>query len=146
MALISIRESHNVGAQEAQRRLDEYVNELTSGTFPGVTIDDVQKQWDGSRLETSFRAKKGFFSKRVTGSMQVEESSVNLEVEVPDLVFSFVPRQEVEGAVRQKLRENFPSHPWTSPLPESGEDGGNVPGGRTRYRLTACSANFAPRS
>ena len=104
MALITIQQSHGLGGQEAQRRLDEYVDELTRGAFPGVTIDDVQKQWQGSRLETSFRAKKGFFSKRVTGSMQVEEASVTLEVEVPDLVFSFVPRTEVEGVVREKLR------------------------------------------
>jgi hypothetical protein len=104
MALISIQESHGLGAPEAQRRLDEYVDELTRGAFPGVTIDDVQKRWDGPRLETSFQAKKGFFSKRVTGSMQVEASSVTLEVEVPDLVFSLVPRQEVESVIRQKLR------------------------------------------
>jgi hypothetical protein len=104
MALISIEESHGLGVQEAQRRLDEYVNELAQGAFPGVTIDDVQKRWDGPRLETSFRAKKGFFSKRVNGSMQVAASSVTLEVEVPDLVFSLVPRKEVESVIRQKLR------------------------------------------
>ncbi|MEX2301802.1 MAG: polyhydroxyalkanoic acid system family protein [Bryobacterales bacterium] len=104
MAIISIEESHSLGTQEAQRRLDEYVNELTQGAFPGVTIDDVQKQWDGPRLETSFRAKKGFFSKRVNGSMQIAASSVTLEVEVPDLVFSLVPRKEVESVIRQKLR------------------------------------------
>ena len=104
MALISIEESHSLGAQEAQRRLDEYVDELAQGAFPGVTIDDVQKRWDGPRLETSFRAKKGFFSKRVHGSMQVAASSVTLEVEVPDLVFSLAPRKEVEGVIRQKLR------------------------------------------
>jgi hypothetical protein len=104
MALISIQEPHSLGADEAKRRLDEYVNELAKGSFPGVTIDDVQKRWDGSRLETSFRAKKSFFTKRVKGSMQVEESSVTLEVEVPDLVFSLVPQQEVESAVRKNLR------------------------------------------
>jgi hypothetical protein len=104
MALITIQEPHSLGSQEAKRRLDEYVNELSHGAFPGVTIDDVQTRWEGSRLEASFRAKKSFFSKRIAGSMQVEESSVTLEVEVPDLVFSLVPQQEVEGAVREKLR------------------------------------------
>ncbi len=107
MALIRIKEPHSLGAQDAQRRLDDYIGELTRGTFPGVAIDDVQKRWDGSRLEMSFRAKKGFFSKRVSGSMLAEASSVTVEVEVPDLVFSFVPREKVEGVVRQKLRERL---------------------------------------
>lgn len=107
MARIRLQEPHGLGAQEARQRLNEYVGELTRGTFPGVTIDDVQKHWEGPRLETSFRAKKGFFSKRVSGSMLVEASSVTVEVEVPDLVFSFVPREQVESVVRQKLREKL---------------------------------------
>jgi len=107
MARLIVHESHNLGAAEARRRIAAYAGELADNTFPGVSIEDLEQNWDGSTLQTSFKARKGFFSKRITGSMQVEEASVTLEVEVPDLVFSFVPRPRVESVVREKLREKL---------------------------------------
>ena len=107
MARISVRESHGRGAVEARRRIDAYTGEVANSTFPGVRIEDLERNWNGSTLETSFKASKGFFSKRITGSMQVEEASVTLEVEVPDLVFALVPRPQVESLVREKLREKL---------------------------------------
>lgn len=107
MARISVRESHNLGAAEARRRIDEYASELADSTFPGVSIEDVEKNWDGSTLEISFKASKGFFSKRITGSMLVEETAVTLEVDVPDLVFALVPQPQVESLVGEKLREKL---------------------------------------
>lgn len=107
MARISIEESHSLGSAEAQRRIEAYVDELAHGAFPGVTIENVQNRWEGSRLETSFKARKGFFSKQVSGAMDVGDAAVRLEVDVPDLVFSFVPREQVESVVREKLREKL---------------------------------------
>jgi hypothetical protein len=107
MARISVRESHNLGAAEARRRIDDYAGELAGNTFPGVSITDLHADWKGSTLETSFKASKGFFSKTITGSMQVEEAAVTLEVEVPDLVFAFVPRPRIESVMREKLRERL---------------------------------------
>jgi hypothetical protein len=107
MARISVRESHNLGAAEARRRIDAYAGELANSSFPGVSIEDLEKNWEGSTLETSFKARKGFFSKRITGSMQVEDAAVTLEVEVPDLLFTFVARPEVENIVREKLRQKL---------------------------------------
>ena len=107
MAQININESHKLGAAEARRRVDAYADELADSTFPGIRIEDVQKSWDGESLQTSFKASKGFFSKQITGSMQVEETSVTLEVEVPDLVFALMPRPEVESRIREKLREKL---------------------------------------
>lgn len=107
MAVIKISEPHTLGAAEARRRVDAYADELAGGTFPDVRIENIQKSWDGSTLHTSFKASKGFFSKQVTGSLQVEEAAVTLEVEVPDLVFALVPRPRVESLVREKLRERL---------------------------------------
>jgi hypothetical protein len=107
MARIIVRESHSLGAAEARRRIDVYAGELANSTFPGVSIEDLRKSWEGSTLQTSFKARKGFFSKQINGSMQVEADSVTLEVDVPDLVFSFVPRPQVESVVREKLREQL---------------------------------------
>jgi hypothetical protein len=107
MARISVSESHNLGATEARRRIHDYAGELAGNTFPGVSITDLRVEWKGSTLETSFKASKGFFSKTITGSMQVEEAAVTLEVEVPDLVFAFVPRPRIESVMRDKLRERL---------------------------------------
>lgn len=107
MARITVRESHNLGSAEARNRIDAYAGQLANSTFPGVSIEDLEKRWDGSTLATSFKARKGFLSKRITGSMQVEEASVTLEVEVPELLFTFVPRPQVESLVREKLREKL---------------------------------------
>ena len=107
MARVTIAEPHLLWAAEARRRMDQYFGELAGSSFPGLTIDDVHKAWNGSRLEASFKAKKGFLSKRIEGAVQVEESSVTLDVEVPDLLFSFVSRQEVEGVIRQRLKQKL---------------------------------------
>lgn len=107
MARISVRESHKLGEAEARRRIDDYAGQLANSTFPGVSVTDLQSQWKGSTLETSFKASKGFFSKTITGSMQVADDAVTLEVEVPDLVFAFVPRPQIESVVREKLREKL---------------------------------------
>jgi hypothetical protein len=104
MARIQVRELHSLGAAEARRRIDAYADELANSTFPGVSIEDLDKNWQGSTLETSFKARKGFLSKRITGSMQVDDAAVTLEVDVPDLLFTFVPRPQVEKIVREKLR------------------------------------------
>lgn len=107
MGRIIISESHSLGAAEARRRVDAYADELAGGTFPGVRIEDVQKDWDGSTLRTSFQASKGFFSQRIAGSLRVEEAVIDLDVEVPDLVLAFVSRPQVESLIRSKLREKL---------------------------------------
>jgi Putative polyhydroxyalkanoic acid system protein (PHA_gran_rgn) len=107
MAQITVREPHTLGTDEARRRIDASAQQLAGGTFPGVEIKDLETRWNGSTLETSFQARKGFFSKRISGSMQVENDAVTLQIEVPDLVFSFVPRPQVEGFLREKLREKL---------------------------------------
>ncbi len=107
MAQITVTEPHKLGADEARRRIDAYAQQLAGGAVPGVEIKNLETHWNGSTLETSFEARKGFFSQQISGGIQVEDKAVTLRIEVPDLIFSFVPRPQVESFLSEKLREKL---------------------------------------
>lgn len=99
-----VERTHNLGQAEARRRLDSFVDGLLARPLPsGVTIQEPNRSWSGNTLNFSFRAKKGWIGTTLAGTVLVGENSVVLESELPGLVTTFVPEEDIRAAINRQF-------------------------------------------
>jgi len=96
MPVIKISVPHDLGADEAKHRIVNLVSEA-KGNF-GKSVSDVKESWIDNRGEFSFRA-MGF---SVSGNLQVEPKSVDLEITLPFAALPFKSR--IEGELSSKAK------------------------------------------
>lgn len=77
---VSITIPHEVGAQEARRRIDEGVERLVAQAGGGMA--KIQKTWDGDRLDFIAEA----IGQRITGRLDVGEKEVKMEIDLPNIL------------------------------------------------------------
>ncbi len=99
MPTIKISVPHQLGAEEAKRRITQLITE-TKAQF-GQHVSDVQESWNGNQGNFGFKA-RGF---NVSGNLQVEPTLANMEIHLPFAALPFKSRieQEISTRARQLL-------------------------------------------
>ena len=87
---------HRLGAEEAKQRIARLITE-TRGKFGG-TVSDVEESWTENRGTIRFKA-MGF---SVSGSLDVQPSLVNVEINLPFAALPFKSRIESELSGKAK--------------------------------------------
>jgi putative polyhydroxyalkanoate system protein len=91
MATVDIRRSHSLSKDEAKKRAEDLARELE-------TKLGLQWRWEGDHIR--FEAPSGA-AKGTTGSVEVTDSIVRVQVDLPFLLR--VLRGKVESKVNEKL-------------------------------------------
>jgi Putative polyhydroxyalkanoic acid system protein (PHA_gran_rgn) len=95
---------HELGAEEAIRRLTTYFEELKGRQWPGgVEVAEARTSWNGSRAEFSFYAGKGGFGIDIIGNVEVKENLVALRSELPVLARMFLGEDRIRSTVTREL-------------------------------------------
>src|SRR5665213_1920811 len=90
MPKIQLSVAHNLGQEEAQRRAVKLISE-TREQFGGK-VTDLDESWNGNIETFSFRA-LGF---AVSGKMEVQPASLEIEINLPMAAMLFKSRVENE--------------------------------------------------
>jgi putative polyhydroxyalkanoate system protein len=91
MATVDIRRSHSLSKDEAKKRAEDLAKELE-------TKLGLQWRWEGDHIR--FEAPSGA-AKGTTGSVEVTDSTVRVQVDLPFLLR--VLKGKVESKVNEKL-------------------------------------------
>jgi hypothetical protein len=87
-----VEQRHNLGREEAVRRINAGVEELLGQDLPaGVVVTGVSRTWSEDTMRFSFTAKKGFFGVPISGAVQVTEDLAALDAELPGLLTAWCP-------------------------------------------------------
>ena len=90
-----IERKHNVGKEEAIQKIDTFLNDLMDARFQGdVAIKEASKSWSNNAMHFSFKAKKGFVGATISGVIRVNQDSVVMDSDLPELVTAFVFRRQ----------------------------------------------------
>jgi len=105
-----IERRHNVGKEEAIRKIDTFLDDLMRRQFPGgVAIKEASRSWSDDALRFSFKAKKGFFGTTISGVIRVNDDSVVMDSDVPGLVTAFVSEDQIRNVINEQLDGLFSS-------------------------------------
>jgi hypothetical protein len=103
--MMRVTVSHDKGRQEAMRIVDKSIDDVLKSAVGGpVKIDQAKRQWNGSTMDFSFRAKMGFLGSHIHGKVFVEEKQLTIEVELPGMLGKFISEDKVRAAVESKAR------------------------------------------
>lgn len=95
---------HSLGKEEAIRRIDKAVDELSTQALPaGVKVKDFAKAWTDNVLKISFWAGKGFLGANIAMTLTVNDSSVAIDIELPAMLKAFVAEGQIEEGIRGKI-------------------------------------------
>jgi hypothetical protein len=71
----------------------------------GVSIGDISREWRGDLMDFSFRVSKGFFGADIKGQIQVSDTKVALEINVPPIFKSFIDEEKIQSVIQAKMAE-----------------------------------------
>lgn len=94
---LSVDLPHNLGAEEAKRRMQGGIGRLKDHV-PGGSAQ-VESRWEGDRMYLEVRA----MGQEVTGHIDVEQRKVRLELMVPPVLALFAGK--IEGLIRARGAE-----------------------------------------
>jgi len=105
-----IERRHNVGKEEAIRKIDTFLDDLMRRQFPGgVAIKEASRSWSDNAMRFSFKAKKGLFGTTISGVIRVNDDSVVMDSDVPGLVTAFVSEDQIRNVINEQLDGLFSS-------------------------------------
>lgn len=96
MPTIKLSVPHQLGVEEAKRRISHLVSDAKSQF--GSNVTDVREEWTQNTNEFSFRA-MGF---SVSGNLEVNEKTVDGEILLPFAALPFKGRIEEELSTRAR--------------------------------------------
>jgi len=69
----------------------------------GLSIEAPCKTWSDNVMKFSFKAKKGWLSTTIAGSLRVTDQAVVLESDLPGLVKAFVSEDHISALINQQF-------------------------------------------
>ncbi len=99
-----VEQTHELGAEEAIRRLDDFIDRMMGRQPPGgVVVKSPWKAWNGNQMDFSFDVRRGVFGTTISGTMMVTDDMVIVESQLPAVVRTFVGEETVAGTIRSEL-------------------------------------------
>ena len=103
-----IERNHHTSQSDAIDKLDDFLDKLTQSEFPsGMKIENPRKNWNGSQMDFSFRAKKSIFSQTLSGTIIVTGKKVILDCNIPDIVTTFVSEEKIREVINNQIDQIF---------------------------------------
>jgi hypothetical protein len=103
---MTVEKKNSYGKEEAKKKIENLISKFKNESFPGgVTVSEVEQEWNGDQLNFSFKAKKGFLGTTVKGKVGVTEEKIVLDTEIPGLVKNFVNEDQIKSVIQQKMDE-----------------------------------------
>ena len=97
---LDISVPHNLGRQEARRRVGESVDKVHA-RYAG-TVGNIEQSWTGDRLDFAVTA----LGQRITGWLEVQDQAVQIRVLLPWLLARIAEklRPQIEDETRRVLK------------------------------------------
>ena len=95
---------HQLGREEAIRRIDGGIDNLRNLPIPGgVKMEDLSKTWSGNVLNLSCRIKKFFLGTTLSVQITVGDDRVVIELEPPLMLKSVLADDTWRQAVQNQI-------------------------------------------
>ena len=98
-----IEQSHKLGQEAAKSRIDQVLERLVQNPPGGVTVKDAQREWEGNRMNFSFKAAEGVLWHNDQGVMEVLDDKVIVESELPALVKNLLGEDRIRHVIADQL-------------------------------------------
>ena len=96
---------HNKTQQEVIGIVERGADQLFGGAAGGsVEIVDQKKDWQGSTMSFSFTGKMGFIAVPLSGTVQVDDTNVVVNCELPAMVKNFIGEDKVGDGIEKKVK------------------------------------------
>lgn len=97
--------SHTRNPEEIKRNIDRGFDDIFKGLPVGpVQITDEQRTWAGETMNFSFNARAAFMTLPIKGFVQVEQTQVTIDVDLPSFLSNLIPEQKVKAAIEGKVK------------------------------------------
>jgi hypothetical protein len=95
MALFTLQTTHNLGREEAARRLQDKIGVVRDKY--GANVNNLDTQWLDHTLSFGFKV----MGMSISGTVHVEDANVTLNTELPFAAMLF--KSSIEQRIRQEL-------------------------------------------
>lgn len=97
MPTVNVSVPHQLGADEAKRRIQSLISDTKNKV--GGQATDVRENWTGDRNDFGFKA----MGMAVAGSMVVQPSAVDIRLDLPFAALPF--KGKIEKEISEKAKE-----------------------------------------
>ncbi|MDP4114792.1 MAG: hypothetical protein Q8903_01585 [Bacteroidota bacterium] len=104
---MQIKYLNSLPAKQKKEILDPLVKESLTNHFQGFDIKEMNKNWTQNDLYVSFIIKKGPIERDMKGLIKVNETSLQIDFDVPEIVKNFVTEEKIKKAIFEKLESAF---------------------------------------
>ncbi len=99
---------HSQGREEAARTVEDTISNLLEAELPRpFHMTGMRKQWSDSKLQFQTAVAMGPLRMPVRGTVQVGDTEVVIEIELPPLLSKFIPEEKLKQAVEAKIRKRL---------------------------------------
>jgi hypothetical protein len=95
---------HHTTAEKAIAAIDKSADKLFEGAGSAVELTDRKKSWNGPVMDFSLKARVGFISVPLSGTVTVDDVNVTVRCELPAMVNKFVGEEKIRDVVDKKVR------------------------------------------
>jgi hypothetical protein len=96
--------SHTKGRQEAMKIINESTDKFMQGMAGPVQVTDQRKSWNGSKMDFGFVGRMGPFSAPINGTIDVTDTEIIVDVELPGILKNLLPEEKVRTEVQNRVR------------------------------------------
>jgi hypothetical protein len=96
---ISVSVPHNLGREEARRRIVEGFDQIEQQITGGMGMVACQQRWEGDRLHFEASA----LGQKMTGRLDVSEDSLGIEIDLPAILAALADR--IAGKLKETSRQ-----------------------------------------
>ncbi|HEY4085230.1 MAG TPA: hypothetical protein VGM43_04790 [Bryobacteraceae bacterium] len=97
--------AHQLGKKAAIPVIDRSLDRLLGGVGSNVQIVDKKTSWNASTMQFSFTGKVGFISVPLAGTIDVNDASVVVSMDLPPMVKNFIGEDKIHQLVETNVRE-----------------------------------------
>lgn len=100
--------SHNKSREDAARIVEDTITNLLEAELPRpFRMAGMRKQWSNSMLQFQTAVAMGPLRMPITGTVDVRDTEVVIEIELPPLLSKFIPEEKLKEAVEARIRKKL---------------------------------------
>ncbi len=97
--------SHTKSRQDAAQIVEETIDNLLGSGLPRpFRMTTMNKQWNGSTLRFNTAVAMGPLRMPISGKVDVTDTEIIIDVDLPPLLSRFVPEKQLKDAVEARIR------------------------------------------
>ena len=100
---MTVHVTHSKPKQQVVEILDQPLSVLFAGAVDGLEIVDERRTWTDTTMAFSFTGRVGFISIPLSGAMDVQETLVVVDVELPPMVKMFIGEEKVRAGLEKEI-------------------------------------------